>query len=93
MAIKDIFTMPEIEMPEVFAGASASKDGTEGLVPAPKIGDEGKYLRGDGTWATIETSSATQIFEADVEAGADHIAAITTAVGENAKLQNGDIAI
>lgn len=93
MAIEDIFTMPEIEMPEVFVGASASKNGTEGLVPAPKIGDEGKYLRGDGTWATIETSSATQIFEADVEAGADHIAAITTAVGENAKLQNGDVAI
>ena len=93
MAIEDIFTMPEIEMPEVFVGASTSKDGTKGLVPAPKIGDEGKYLRGDGTWATIETSSATQIFEADVEAGADHIAAITTAVGENTVLQNGDIAI
>lgn len=26
--------------------------GAAGLVPAPVVGDAGKYLRGDGTWAT-----------------------------------------
>jgi len=32
-------------------GASASSAGTKGLVPAPAAGDQGKFLRGDGTWA------------------------------------------
>ncbi|MCM1045651.1 MAG: tail fiber domain-containing protein [Candidatus Gastranaerophilales bacterium] len=30
--------------------ASASYAGKAGLVPAPAAGDQGKYLRGDGTW-------------------------------------------
>lgn len=34
----------------------------------------------------------TQIFEVEIEAGADHVVAITTKVGEN-PLKNGDIAI
>lgn len=34
-------------------GATADTDGAEGLVPAPKAGDEGKFLRGDGTWVAI----------------------------------------
>lgn len=32
-------------------GATASTDGASGLVPQPLAGDEGKFLRGDGTWA------------------------------------------
>lgn len=32
-------------------GATASADGASGLVPQPLAGDEGKFLRGDGTWA------------------------------------------
>lgn len=35
-----------------FVGDSGS-GGTKGLVPAPSAGDSGKYLKGDGTWATI----------------------------------------
>ena len=31
-------------------GASDSANGAAGLVPAPQMGDEEKYLRGDGTW-------------------------------------------
>ena len=31
-------------------GATASEAGAAGLVPAPAEGDEGKFLRGDGTW-------------------------------------------
>lgn len=31
-------------------GATGADAGTHGLVPAPAAGDQGKYLRGDGTW-------------------------------------------
>ena len=35
-----------------FTGATATANGEKGMVPEPKAGDQGKYLRGDGTWAT-----------------------------------------
>ena len=35
--------------------ASASADGTAGLVPAPQQNDQDKFLKGDGTWATVST--------------------------------------
>ena len=34
-------------------GATASADGSHGLVPRPLAGDEAKFLRGDGTWAGV----------------------------------------
>lgn len=37
-------------------GASSSTAGETGLVPAPSAGDEGKYLRGDGTWNSVDIS-------------------------------------
>lgn len=85
-------SLPEACECSVMTGASSTTDGTEGYVPAPKIGDEGKFLRGDGTWATIETSSTTQIFEIEIEAGANHETAIANEVGDTV-LQNGDIAV
>ena len=39
-------------MPSVFTGATASADGTSGLVKKPVAGDQDKYLKGDGTWGT-----------------------------------------
>lgn len=36
-----------------FTGAGEAA-GTAGLVPAPAIGDAGKYLKGDGTWGEIQ---------------------------------------
>ena len=36
-----------------FTGAGLSTAGLSGLVPAPSIGDEDKFLRGDGTWASV----------------------------------------
>lgn len=36
-----------------FIGASSSASGASGLVPAPLVGDESKYLSGDGLWKTI----------------------------------------
>lgn len=37
---------------EVMTGATSSTNGEIGLVPQPVAGDQGKYLRGDGTWQT-----------------------------------------
>lgn len=34
-------------------GATANADGEHGLVPQPLMGDEIKFLRGDGTWASV----------------------------------------
>ncbi len=36
-----------------FVGATSSVAGSAGLVPAPAIGDDTKYLKGDGTWSTV----------------------------------------
>lgn len=36
----------------VFIGASASEDGSSGLVPKPIIGNQSCFLKGDGTWST-----------------------------------------
>lgn len=35
------------------AGATSTEPGTGGMVPAPTAGDNGKMLRGDGTWADL----------------------------------------
>lgn len=32
-------------------GATSTEPGTGGMVPTPSAGDNGKMLRGDGTWA------------------------------------------
>lgn len=45
-------------------GATASADGTAGLVPAPSAGDQTKYFRGDGTWQVIADKPWTG-YEAD----------------------------
>lgn len=37
----------------VMQGATASTDGISGLVPIPQRGDQNKFLKGNGTWATI----------------------------------------
>lgn len=38
--------------------ATASAAGKAGLVPAPAAGAQTKFLRGDGTWQNVDTSSA-----------------------------------
>lgn len=42
------------------AGATDSVDGKAGSVPAPKAGEETKFLRGDGKWATITIPEVDQ---------------------------------
>jgi hypothetical protein len=72
-------------------GATATAAGTEGLVPAPQAGDEGKFLKGDGTWA--EVPSGAQVFADIVPAeGQSHDDAIAAAV-TGKRIQAGDIAV
>ena len=51
-------------------GATADQNGTHGLVPAPKIGDEKKALLGDGTWGSVDaifTYKTKEEYDAAVE--------------------------
>jgi len=72
----------------VFTGASASTAGTKGTVPAPAAGDEGKFLKGNGTWANPPSPS--------VMTGADGTNAGTSglvpapAATDNTKFFRGD---
>ena len=74
----DVNTLVQIS---VMGGADAETAGTEGLVPAPAAGEENYFLRGDGSWASIEKHSV-QIFEIELNEDESHEAAITRAVGE-----------
>lgn len=38
-----------------FSGASASSNGTKGLVPQPVSGDQNKFLMGNATWGNVPT--------------------------------------
>lgn len=66
-----------------------------GLVPAaPTENPENYFLRADGTWAEIDTTSAasTQVYEITLSDGKSHEDAIKDAVGEAVPVV-GDIAI
>lgn len=53
-----------------FEGATASTDGTGGTVPQPLAGDEGKFLKGDGSWANVPNpSTMTGATSSDAGAG------------------------
>lgn len=42
-----------------FVGTDGLVAGTAGLVPAPAVADDNKYLKSDGTWATVQGGGAT----------------------------------
>lgn len=46
-------------------GATASAAGSKGLVPAPAAGDNEKFLRGDGTFQTVDASGAVELTQAE----------------------------
>lgn len=50
-----------------FKGATGSAAGGTGLVPAPQAADSAKYLKGDGTWGTIETPDIEAITEGEID--------------------------
>lgn len=45
------------EAVSTMTGATAAADGTAGLVPQPRAGQQANFLRGDGTWAPINIPS------------------------------------
>ena len=38
----------------VMQGATSTAAGNSGLVPVPQAGDQNKFLKGNGTWSTID---------------------------------------
>ena len=57
-----------------FTGATSSTAGSNGLVPAPAAGDEGKALHGDGTWKDT-TAKLVEMAYGEANAWAKFIAA------------------
>lgn len=74
----------------IFQGASATIGGLTGFVPAPKVGEQNYFLRGDGTWAP--GCAAHQTFEVAVDDGESHTVAIVRIVGDNI-VNDGDLVI
>jgi len=48
-----------------FEGATASEDGQAGAVPMPYAGEQGMFLRGDGTWANVDNTRECTAAEMD----------------------------
>lgn len=72
------------------AGATSSTNGTTGLVPQPIAGDNEKFLKGDGTWATVsgafEDLSDVEIDDQTLADGDVPIYNSTTEKWENGQL-------
>lgn len=49
----------KLEGIKVFKTATADSAGTEGLVPAPAVGNNDDYLRGDGKWGAVNDMAPT----------------------------------
>lgn len=63
----------------IMVGATASANGAAGLVPVPVVGDQLKFLRGDGTWATV-TAELSPSDRADIS---QLKAQVTTLIGND----------
>ena len=72
-----------------FKGATASADGGSGLVPAPTKGNEGKYLKADGTWGTPTNTTYSDMKGATTtEAGTHGLAPAPAAGAANRYLRS-----
>lgn len=58
-AVPQDLTVTEILAMFPFLGASIASNGRAGFVTQPLIGDEDKFLKGDGTWATPSGGTVT----------------------------------
>lgn len=83
MSISPVASITEFD---VFTGASSSSNGLPGQVPKPEAGQEGFYLRGDGTWAAgggsggAPTDAQYFVLSADATLTQERVLAFSTAV-------------
>ena len=73
-----------------FKGATASADGGSGLVPAPTKGNEGKYLKADGTWGTPANTTYADMKGATSSAAGTHGLVPAPAAGKQSQYLRGD---
>lgn len=76
-------TLAKINAP--FVGATAYVDGTSGLVPASKVAEKDKFLRGDGTWQTVAAEYTLPTATSSVLGGVK--------VGSNISVSSGTISL
>ena len=84
-----------------FVGADGVNEGKAGLVPAPSAADNTKFLRGDGTWATVSgggSGTVTDVTVDDVSVVSGGVARIDftglqplLSPGRNITISNGTI--
>lgn len=73
-----------------FKGATASADGGSGLVPAPTKGNEGKYLKADGTWGTPANATYADMKGATSSTAGTHGLVPAPAAGKQSQYLRGD---
>jgi hypothetical protein len=73
-----------------FKGATASADGGSGLVPAKTKGNEGKYLKADGTWGTPANTTYADMKGATSSTAGTHGLVPAPAAGKQSQYLRGD---
>lgn len=73
-----------------FKGATASADGGSGLVPAPTKGNEGKYLKADGTWGTPANTTYADMKGTTSSTAGTHGLVPAPAAGKQSQYLRGD---
>ena len=76
-------------IPTVMKGATSAAAGAAGTAPAPAKGDNGKFLRGDGTWNLPATLAASRYIDGlafNGSADINHYGTCSTAAGTAAKV-------
>lgn len=68
-------------------GASSTKAGTLGFVPAPAIGKQTAYLRGDGTWNILSTDQVYTLNGYTIGTSVENLATSDTLNGALGKLE------
>lgn len=84
-------TLPEaIEVSEM-TGATADLAGAAGLVPAPKAGDQNKFLRGDGTWVEVITDLSNYVKQSDFNELSTRVGTLEEIGAEKNIIQSVDV--
>ena len=80
-------------LPEAIEMTGASKDlaGAAGLVPAPKAGDQNKFLRGDGTWVEVITNLSDYVKQSDFNQLSTRVGTLEEIGAEKNIIQSVDV--